>query len=108
MEIKDLIPGKEYITPLGNTLNYVGVNHTVENIVVFSDSNGELYNFKFETALKLHEKKEEFNVDFWFNIYPGGQSAKGHKERSLADTGAAPDRIACVKVTVKYHEGEGL
>jgi YD repeat-containing protein len=54
------------------------------------------------------------DVTFWLNIYPKGWMSNrapiGSFENSRleADESAAPGRVACVQVTVKANEGDGL
>jgi len=59
--------------------------------------------------LTLVEVKPRIQKDMWLNIYGGKQ---GHTAafdcKDDCDRYAAPNRIACVKITIDCEEGEGL
>ena len=57
----------------------------------------------------LIEGKPRIKRDVWVNVYPAWlQSDVVYLSKKDADEGAAPDRIACVKLTIDCEEGEGL
>lgn len=48
-----------------------------------------------------------FKLEFWANVYPGGITGM-YDTKVVADALAWPRRIACVRVVVEGHEGDGL
>jgi hypothetical protein len=57
----------------------------------------------------LIEMKPRIQREVWVNVYPAWlQSDVMYQSKKAADDGAAPDRIACVKVVIDCEEGEGL
>lgn len=48
--------------------------------------------------------------EFWINLYPAGSNSMCWPSLSKdgADVVAAPDRVACVKVSISFKEGDGL
>ena len=55
--------------------------------------------------IDLVEVKPEIQREFWVNIYPSSQPIRAKVE---ADKCAVPGRIACVRVNIVCHEGDGL
>jgi hypothetical protein len=49
---------------------------------------------------------EKQTREVWMNIYPDAQLS--YANRDNADCNANASRIACVKVTIEFEEGEGL
>ena len=57
----------------------------------------------------LIEVKPRIKREVWVNVYPAFlDSDMVHSTKRMADQEAAPDRIACVRLTIDVEEGEGL
>lgn len=61
-----------------------------------------------DMVLDLIEVKSRIQRDVWVNVYPEELPEAIHSCKGFADIDAAPDRIACVKLTIDCEEGEGL
>ena len=60
-------------------------------------------------GVDLIEVKPRIKREVWVNVYPAFlDSDMVHSTKRMADQEAAPDRIACVKLTIDCEEGEGL
>jgi hypothetical protein len=60
-------------------------------------------------GVDLIEVKPRIKREVWVNVYPAWlQSDVMYQSKKAADDGAAPDRIACVKLVIDCEEGEGL
>ena len=68
------------------------------------------YDINSESHLDLIEVKPRIKREVWVNVYPEwlAASAMAWPSKKNADEGAAPDRIACVRLTIDCEEGEGL
>lgn len=42
----------------------------------------------------------------WANIYPRPKNASSHPDKETADMSAGKTRLACVKITIPYTEGQ--
>jgi hypothetical protein len=58
-----------------------------------------------KTIPKIGEKTKR---DYWINIYPTYVRGHAYPTKQEADRASGFNRIACVKVTAEYEEGEGL
>lgn len=62
-----------------------------------------------DTGTDLIEVKPRIQREVWVNVYPEWLSNDmAWPSEKEADEGAAPDRIACVRLTIDCEEGEGL
>lgn len=62
-----------------------------------------------ESEFDLIEVKPRIKREVWVNVYPEWLSSDiAWPSKKNADKGAAPDRIACVRLTIDCEEGEGL
>lgn len=62
-----------------------------------------------ESIHDLIEAKPRIKRKVWVNVYAQeAWSDVVHQSKEQADSAAAPNRIACVKLTIDCEEGEGL
>lgn len=103
--------GKEvrlYATDCGGVYTVHGPHRSGEFWAVGSWlSNGESYRGGVH-ELDLVEVKPRIQREVWLNIYGNDTDWCVHNSRADADRHSAADRLACVKVTIDYEEGEGL
>lgn len=68
------------------------------------DSLGSYYGTSWPHRHDLVNVPEEYTLEVWLNLYPGG----AYFSRESADEYAAPNRIACIKCAAFFKEGDGL
>ena len=62
-----------------------------------------------EHGYDLIESKPRIQREYWLNVYGGTQGMTTAFDTKVdCDSLAAPNRIACVKITIDCEEGEGL
>jgi hypothetical protein len=59
------------------------------------------------TQYRIKPTPIKHTVTRWFNMYPNGP-ALDHETRSEADDRSTRSRIACIKHTFEFEEGEGI
>jgi hypothetical protein len=70
---------------------------------------GSPYVSHLDDSFKLIEVKPRIQKEMWLNIYGGRQGMTTAFDTKVdCDNLAAPNRIACVKITIDCEEGEGL
>ncbi len=117
----EFIPGDFYETRGGRIVQLMIKNHhnkthplifiIICNGCIYDTTiNGEEY-LRIETSdldiIRKHEPKKEYTRDVWFSFYPDGEYGVTN---TLEEANAYSDdtRIACIKVTVNFTEGQGL
>lgn len=111
---------KKYQTRDGHDVRLICIDETVEptypviGIIAnkdrpFSWTKDGLYYDGEPSAYDLVEVKEEKTLDFgWINIYPNNILGFSYATKEHADEHAEEGRLACVQISVKYKEGDGL
>lgn len=59
------------------------------------------------TLFSRRARRKPFKREFWVNVYPGGMTGM-YDTKVVADARTGPTRIACVRVVLEGHEGDGL
>lgn len=78
-----------------------------EHIVTFTSEGKFVFNGR-EHGMYLVNVPVKHVRKVWLNMYPGYSGTVAHETKESADECAPPNRIACVRVTVEFEEGEGL
>ena len=113
---------KEYRTRDGRTVTVVTLENCSLNYPVgalVQVANGVSYEtythtgwFNFgpsgESHADLVEVKPRIKRTYWVNVYPEFTRMFNYASKQHADTGAASDRVATVKVEIDCEHGEGL